>query len=50
MVRADLLIQTFIEDRFPGIQPADRQARVVEWVTGLRRRADITELYLPQPR
>ena len=50
MVRDDLRIQTYIEDRFPGLQPADRQARVAEWVTGLRRRADVTELYLPQPR
>lgn len=27
-----------------------RQARVADWISGLRRRADVTELYLPSPR
>ena len=50
MARDDLRIQTYIDDRFPGLQPSDRQARVADWVAGLRRRADVIELHLPQPR
>lgn len=51
LVRDGLRIEAYIEDRFASaLQPADRQARVADWLGGLRRRANVTELYLPAPR
>jgi hypothetical protein len=83
LVRDDLRIAAYIDDRFASVQPTDaevfayarlrraelaaqaptegaqvelartrltaerRQARVADWVNGLRRRANVTELYLP---
>jgi hypothetical protein len=50
LVRDDLRIRAYIDERFAAPQSGDRQARIAEWLSGLRRRADVRELYLPQPR
>ncbi len=43
-VRDDLRIRAYLQQRFGGSPEA---ALVRDWVTGLRRRADVTVLYLP---
>ncbi len=43
-VRDDLRIRAYLQQRFGGSPDA---ALVRDWVTGLRRRADVTVLYLP---
>ena len=47
-LRDDLRIRAYLDQRFaaPGAEQP-RQALVDEWVAGLRRRADIIDLYLP---
>jgi hypothetical protein len=44
-IRQNLRIRTYIDQRF---SPADerRPALIAEWVAGLRRRADVVDLYL----
>lgn len=47
-VRDDVRIEIYLEQRFAGAQPADRRrALIAEWVDGLKRRTDISRLYLP---
>ena len=48
IVRQDLRIRTYEEQRFAAADPARRQTLVDEWIAGLRRRADIIDLYLQQ--
>jgi hypothetical protein len=48
IVRQDLRIRTYEEQRFAAADPARRQSLVDEWVASLRRRADIIDLYLQQ--
>jgi len=48
LVRQDLRIRSYEEQRFAAADPARRQALIDEWVAGLRRRADIIDLYLQQ--
>ena len=48
IVRQDLRIRTYEEQRFAAADPARRQSLIDEWVAGLRRRADIIDLYLQQ--
>ena len=47
-LREDLRIRAYLDQRFavPGAEQP-RQALVDEWVAGLRRRADVIDLYLP---
>jgi hypothetical protein len=48
IVRQDLRIRTYEDQRFAAADPARRQSLIDEWVAGLRRRADIIDLYLQQ--
>jgi hypothetical protein len=45
-LRQNLRIKAYVDQRFSAIESDRRQALVDEWVAGLRRRADITDLYL----
>ena len=47
-LREDLRIRAYLDQRFavPGAEQP-RQALVDEWIAGLRRRADVIDLYLP---
>jgi hypothetical protein len=47
-IRNDLRSVTYINQRFAESDPAARETLIAEWVTGLRRRAEVTVLYLPQ--
>lgn len=44
-LRQNLRIRAYLEQRFSGTD-ARRQALMADWVAGLRRRADILDLYL----
>ena len=46
MLRQDLRIRGYEFQRFLTADPARRQTLIDEWVAGLRRRADIIDLYL----
>ena len=45
-VRDNIRIQIYMNDRFSGAEPAARAQLVTDWIAGLRRRADVTVLYL----
>jgi hypothetical protein len=47
-IRDDLRTVTYINQRFGESDPAARDTLIAEWVTSLRRRADVTVLYLPK--
>jgi hypothetical protein len=47
-VRDDLRIDTYLNQRFGTSDPAARERLVSDWVRGLRRRSEITVLYLGQ--
>jgi parvulin-like peptidyl-prolyl isomerase len=49
-IRQNLRIRAYLEQRFTAAGPAPQQSLVDEWVAGLRRRADIVDLYRPAPR
>jgi len=46
IVRQDLRIRAYEEQRFAAADPARRQTLIDEWVAGLRRRTDIIDLYI----
>ena len=46
MLRQDLRIRAYEDQRFAAADPARRQTLIDDWVAGLRRRADIIDLYL----
>jgi hypothetical protein len=46
MMRQDLRIRAYQDQRFAAADPARRQTLISDWVAGLRRRADIIDLYL----
>jgi hypothetical protein len=46
IVREDLRIRGYELQRFASADPVRRQTLIDEWVAGLRRRADIIDLYL----
>jgi len=48
-IREDLRIRAYLDQRFTADTPERRQALIDEWVAGLRRRADILDLYLAAP-
>lgn len=48
-LREDLRIQAYLDQRFVAGTSDRHRALVDEWVTGLRRRAEIVDLYRPQP-
>jgi len=43
-IRQDLRIDAYLEQRFTPADPR-RQALIVEWLNGLRRRGDVVDLY-----
>ena len=45
IIRQDLRIRAYLEQRFASAQDR-RQALMDDWMTGLRRRGDIVDLYL----
>ena len=47
IVRGDLRIRAYLAQRFTADTPARSQAAITEWVEGLRRRAEIVDLYAP---
>jgi hypothetical protein len=47
LVRGDLRIRAYLAQRFTADTPARSQAAIAEWVDGLRRRAEIVDLYAP---
>jgi hypothetical protein len=47
LLREDLRITAYINQRFVGDTPAAQRATVYDWVAGLRRRAEIVDLYGP---
>ena len=46
LMRQDLRIRAYEDQRFAAADPARRKALIDDWVAGLRRRADIIDLYL----
>lgn len=44
-LRQDLRIRAYLEQRFTGDTPEHTQTAIDEWMAGLRRRADIVDLY-----
>lgn len=49
-LRQNLRIRAYLAQRFSGDTPERIQAAIGEWVLGLRRRADIVDVYKPSPR
>jgi hypothetical protein len=47
-LRQDLRIRAYLDQRFSAASDR-RQAALEEWMTGLRRRGDVIDLYLPSP-
>jgi parvulin-like peptidyl-prolyl isomerase len=47
-IRDDLRTVTYINQRFGESDPAARETLIAEWIASLRRRADVTVLYLPK--
>ena len=45
-LREDLRIRAYLDQRFVADTPEQRQSLIDEWVAGLRRRAEIIDLYL----
>lgn len=45
-LREDLRIRAYLEQRFTAEDPAQRRMMIEEWLAGLRRRADISDLYV----
>ncbi len=49
-VRQDLRIRAYLDQRFTGDTPEHAEAAIDEWIGGLRRRADVVDLYAgPRP-
>ncbi len=48
-LRENLRIRAYLNQRFAADTPERRQVLIDEWVAGLRRRADIIDLYLATP-
>jgi hypothetical protein len=46
-LRRDLRMRAYLDQRFAGAGDR-RQALIDEWMTGLRRRGDVMNLYLPE--
>lgn len=47
LLREDLRIRAYLDLRFTADTPDERRAMVDDWVAGLRRRADVIDLYGP---
>jgi hypothetical protein len=49
LLHEDLRMRAYLDQRFTTDNPQQQRALVADWVAGLRRRADITDLYVPAP-
>jgi hypothetical protein len=45
LLREDLRIRAYLDQRFAADTPAEQRRLVDDWVSGLRRRADVVNLY-----
>jgi hypothetical protein len=45
LLREDLRIRAYLDQRFTAASTAEQRTMVDEWVNGLRRRADVIDLY-----
>jgi hypothetical protein len=45
IVRENLRIQAYLNQRFPADTPQGQRELIAEWLAGLRRRAEIVDLY-----
>ena len=45
LLREDLRIRAYLDQRFTAETPAEQRTMVNDWVAGLRRRADVVDLY-----
>lgn len=50
ILRQNLRIKTYLDQRFSGETPERGEAIVAAWVAGLRSRATIVDLYAPAPQ
>lgn len=48
LLRQNLRLQAYLGQRFAADSPERRQSMIDDWVAGLRRRADIMDLYSPR--
>lgn len=48
LLREDLRIRAYLDQRFTADTQAQQRSMVDEWIAGLRRRADVVDLYRPQ--
>ncbi len=48
VIRNDLRITTYINERFAETDAGARETLIAEWVVSLRRRAEVNVLYLPR--
>lgn len=48
LLREDLRIRAYLDQRFTADTPAEQRKLVDDWIAGLRRRADIIDLYEPE--
>ena len=46
-LRDDLRIDAYLDQRFAADTPEKRRAMIDDWIGGLRRRAEIVNLYVP---
>ena len=47
LLREDLRIRAYLDQRFTADTPAEQRTLVNEWIAGLRRRSDVVDLYEP---
>ena len=47
LLREDLRIRAYLDQRFTADTPDQQRVMVDEWIAGLRRRADVVDLYEP---
>jgi hypothetical protein len=50
LVREDLRIRAYLDQRFASENGEPRDRAIAEWVAGLRRRADVVDSYSPAAR
>lgn len=47
LLREDLRIRAYLDQRFTADTPAEQRTLVEAWIAGLRRRSDVVDLYEP---
>lgn len=50
ILRQNLRVEAYVGQRFSADSPERRQSMIDSWVRGLRRRADVVDLYSARPR